>query len=177
MNTGTDEQPEPRWCPEQQIYLNGVVPSAQSAPDVSALLEENEGKLRIFGYGSLCWNPGTGVLSKEAEGVTRTLGRAIGWRRCWAQRSADHRGTPTFPGIVCTLLSDDEVRQLNEQKRTTSRSVKQKAAAATAVSDMQLSQTGPPSMTEGLIYTIPSSLVEECLAELVCGNDLRSQID
>eukprot|EP00957_Ditylum_brightwellii_P067343 5111141-Ditylum_brightwellii.AAC.1 len=47
------------------------------------------------------------------------LGRAVGWKRCWSQKSADHRGTPEFPGLVCTLLTDEEVRSIiaAEEKR------------------------------------------------------------
>jgi len=54
--------------------------------------------LYVFGYGSLIWRPGD-VLgafeSWEAESVTH--GRLFG------QYSHDHRGTPVFPGLVCTL--------------------------------------------------------------------------
>ena len=107
----------------------------------------NNGSLRLFGYGSLCWNPGSAddaILSKLSDGVTRTLGQAIGWKRCWAQKSADHRGNPNFPGIVCTLLSDDEYHTLT---RTSNNS-------------------NTPSLTEGMIYTVPPELVEACLSEL-----------
>lgn len=159
MNMGTEEQLEPRWCSKQQIYLNGRVPRAESALDVSSLLnlcDDSNKCLRIFGYGSLCWNPGTGVLSNPE--VTRTLGRAVGWRRCWAQRSADHRGTPFFPGIVCTLLQDKEVQLLRGEFERGS------GSTATQHNSIESTQT---SMTEGLIYTIPVSLVDECLAELV----------
>mmetsp|Transcript_7806 Transcript_7806/g.11314 ORF Transcript_7806/g.11314 Transcript_7806/m.11314 type:complete len:665 (-) Transcript_7806:243-2237(-) len=160
---GTEEQLEPRWCSKQQIYLNGRVPRAESAPDVSSLLnlcDDNNKCLRIFGYGSLCWNPGTGVLSKPE--VTRTLGRAVGWRRCWAQRSADHRGTPSFPGIVCTLLKDEEVQLLKGEceRGSVSTATQHNSNESTAISSTKT------SMTKGLIYTIPVSLVDECLAEL-----------
>lgn len=140
------EHPVPTWCPEQQIYIGGVVPDSA---DLDDLLTENSGALRIFGYGSLCWNPGSGdVLSRKNDGVTTTLGRAVGWKRCWAQRSADHRGTPSFPGLVCSLLTDQEV------------------------ADIRHAETGetqspvPSSLTEGLIYTVPSELVKDCLSEL-----------
>lgn len=137
----TEERESPTWCPEQQIYVGGVVPDNA---EVETLLSENDGLLRIFGYGSLCWNPGAGAVL-SAPGVTRTLGRARGYKRCWAQRSADHRGTPAFPGIVCTLLSDDEVHGIRQKEQAPEE---------------------PPSMTEGLIYTVPPSLVDDCLAEL-----------
>lgn len=142
MSAGETEE-RPTWCPDKQIYIGGVVPDH---PELDTLLQDNDGSLRIFGYGSLCWGPGTGALAKE--GVTTTLGRARGYKRCWAQKSADHRGTPQFPGIVCTILSDEEVNALRAQRDT--------------VVEQQLH----PHLTEGVIYTIPPDQVEDCLAEL-----------
>ena len=85
-----DQAQVARWDPDQQIYVDGIVPDASGkSEEIEALRQTNGGHMRIFGYGSLCWNPGSGAtLSKESEGVTRSLGRAKGWRRCWAQRSA-----------------------------------------------------------------------------------------
>ena len=137
MNTEEREDNVPTWCPDQQIYIGGVVPDNAQ---VQQLIQENEGRLRLFGYGSLCWNPGTGALAKP--GVLTTPGRARGYKRCWAQKSADHRGTASFPGIVCTLLRDDEVQEITKRHHDA------------------------PTMTEGLLYTVPQHLVEECLEEL-----------
>ena len=80
--------------------------------------------------------------------VTTAPGRAVGYRRCWAQRSADHRGDTDFNGIVCTLLSDDEFAEIQSDSN--------------AGEHQQLQ----PSMTEGLIYTVDKDLVQDCLAEL-----------
>lgn len=141
---------EPVWCEEQQIYIGGVVPEHAQ---VASWLEKNGGYLRLFGYGSLCWNPGDGTaLSKP--GVTSTLGRAKGYRRCWAQRSTDHRGTPRFPGIVCTILRDDEVQAIRQQF---------------CPDDSSKSSSDDPTsttLTEGVLYTVPPELAQECLAEL-----------
>eukprot|EP00934_Nitzschia_sp_Nitz4_P006224 Nitzschia sp. Nitz4//scaffold171_size48012//22476//24443//NITZ4_007123-RA/size48012-snap-gene-0.26-mRNA-1//-1//CDS//3329538695//6214//frame0 len=134
---------EPVWDPVQQIYVGGVVPENAK---VQSLIKESEGSLRLFGYGSLCWHPGAGVLSKP--GVQSTLGRARGYRRCWAQKSTDHRGRPPFPGIVCTLLEDNEVWQIKSQ------------------SSPSFPKPKAPTLTEGMIFTIPPDLVEECLEEL-----------
>lgn len=147
------------WDPASQTYAGGTVPSRAGSLDVDALLAAGGGKLRLFGYGSLCWHPGEdGVLSLagiddgDADGdgagrarVTTAPGRAVGYRRCWCQRSADHRGTPSFNGIVCTLLSDGEVRGLR--------------------GDPGAAGAGPPA-TEGLIYTVDADLVGDLLAEL-----------
>ena len=65
--------------------MGGVVPNT---PDIQSLLKGQNDTLHVFGYGSLCWSPGVGVLANE--GVTKQRGRAIGYHRCWAQKSADH---------------------------------------------------------------------------------------
>jgi alpha-tubulin suppressor-like RCC1 family protein/cation transport regulator ChaC len=143
MTSTSQAESGPLWCPEQQIYIGGVVPDNS---EIDSLLTENDGALRIFGYGSLCWSPGDGALAKE--GVTKMLGRAIGYQRCWAQKSADHRGTPAFPGIVCTLLSDDEVHSIQAMRGDSHE------------------RNDLPSMTEGVVYTIPADQVDNCLAEL-----------
>lgn len=119
------------WDPVNQIYVDGVVPENAR---VQELIDANHGALRIFGYGSLCWNPGSMTTAKSQ------LGRVYGYRRCWAQKSTDHRGTPRFPGIVCTLLKDEEFRGF----RTTE----------------------SESITEGMLYEIPPEDVDDLLAEL-----------
>ena len=132
-----EEREGPVWDPVAQIYVGSVVPENAQ---VAKMIEENQGSLRLFGYGSLCWNPGTGPLAHPT--VTSKLGRARGYRRCWAQKSTDHRGFPQFPGIVCTLLKDDEVKQFRPLPYE------------------------EETLTEGLIYEVPPDLVKECLAEL-----------
>ena len=127
------------WDPVNQIYVGGVVPENARVQD---LLKENDGVLRIFGYGSLCWKP-SGILANE--NVKSTLGRAKGYRRCWSQKSTDHRGNPSFPGIVCTLLKDDEVYGLREKD--------------SSIIDEK-------SLTEGVLYEVPPDLVQDCLDEL-----------
>ncbi|CAJ1946243.1 unnamed protein product [Cylindrotheca closterium] len=133
----------PVWDPIQQIYIGGKLPEND---EVRELLESGDGSLRLFGYGSLCWNPGTGPLAHP--GVVSKLGRAKGYKRCWAQRSTDHRGNPQFPGIVCTLLEDQEVVDIRK----------------TAMKDVTPPEA--PTLTEGVIYWIPPELVAECLDEL-----------
>lgn len=134
----TEEREEPVWDPVAQIYVGGKVPENA---EVAKMIQDNHGALRLFGYGSLCWNPGTGPLADPT--VEHTLGRARGYRRCWAQRSTDHRGSPSFPGIVCTLLKDEEYRQIRE-----------------------LHSPLEETLTEGLIYTVPPELVDGCLEDL-----------
>ncbi|MBS2040693.1 gamma-glutamylcyclotransferase [bacterium] len=51
----------------------------------------------VFGYGSLLWNPGFEYTQ------VRKVWLPDWSRRLW-QGSTDHRGTPDFPGLVCTLV-------------------------------------------------------------------------
>lgn len=92
--------------------------------------------------------------------VSTDPGRAIGYQRCWAQRSADHRGTTEFNGIVCTLLSDEEVWRLHHPRNG------EDCGEAVEEKEILLMQSMRPSMTEGLIYTVDEDLVDDCLAEL-----------
>ena len=200
------------WDEQSQTYLNGIVPSHHdSSSDIDTLLSLNgDGKLKIFGYGSLCWHAGSegGVLSladREEEEeyyeehehhliedrvasttspsistttrkgrVTTSPGMAIGYQRCWSQRSADHRGTPQFNGIVCTLLSDEEVERLQYDEEEIIMKQEQHQHQPNRLHSLQPnSSTGTSSkrrkeasMTEGLIYTIDEDLVPACLAEL-----------
>ncbi|XP_055380942.1 putative glutathione-specific gamma-glutamylcyclotransferase 2 [Condylostylus longicornis] len=55
----------------------------------------------IFGYGSLCWNPGF-TYTKCVTGYIRGF-----VRRFW-QGSISHRGTPDKPGRVATLCAEKE---------------------------------------------------------------------
>ena len=73
--------------------------------------------LWIFGYGSLCWRA-------DFPAAESFVGRVQGWRRFFAQSSADHRGTPESPGLVATLISDPQLeaiglRHADEEPSTT----------------------------------------------------------
>jgi len=133
------------WDPITQIYVGGKVPENA---DVKQMIQENGGCLRLFGYGSLCWNPGKhGESALAHESVTNTTGQARGFRRAWAQKSTDHRGLPLFPGIVCTLLKEEEFRVYRPDGKSND-------------------EKEEISLTEGLIYTVPPELVDECIEEL-----------
>ncbi|KAF4671548.1 hypothetical protein FOL47_001472 [Perkinsus chesapeaki] len=56
----------------------------------------------IFGYGSIMWRPAldyTNSFPAKVKGFVR---------RFW-QSSVDHRGTPTYPGRVATLLRCEDL--------------------------------------------------------------------
>ena len=139
----------PVWCEEKQIYIGGVPENEE----VKQLIEENNGHLKIFGYGSLCWNPGAdGPLSKASQ----KLGQVQGYKRVWAQRSTDHRGTVDFPGIVCTLLTEQEYKSAGEYA----------VSATTSDVDDTTVEITKNIGTQGIVFDVPPELVQQTLAEL-----------
>ncbi|KAL4503060.1 hypothetical protein ABPG72_014289 [Tetrahymena utriculariae] len=95
MNTYSKTQEniqKPEWDENLGIWKNSKAAGYSTLPD----------PLWIFGYGSLCYKPGDMKYVEERNGYIKHF-----TRRFW-QKSCDHRGTPENPGLVCTLLSDEE---------------------------------------------------------------------
>lgn len=57
----------------------------------------------IFAYGSIIWKPGF-------EYEVRRCGYIRGWKRRFYQASPTHRGRPSSPGRVATLMPESEGR-------------------------------------------------------------------
>lgn len=83
----------PRWDAKAGVWVGNR--AANGALEIPS-------PLWIFGYGSLCWRP------DFAHEITM-VGRVQGYQRFFAQWSCDHRGTPEQPGLVATLVSDEEL--------------------------------------------------------------------
>eukprot|EP01038_Epipyxis_sp_PR26KG_P004346 gene4346-6150_t len=94
--------------------------------------------LYVLGYGSLIWRPG-----KYLEDFDSIRCTCVGWRRVFAQRSTDHRGTSSFPGLALTLVSD----QLLYDRGLIS------------VSDKD-------SEFDGIVYVVPKNMTKVVLDEL-----------
>ena len=88
--------PPPCWNARLGVWEgNAAAMGTEAVPD----------PLWIFGYGSLCWKA-------DYPCEETFVGRVRGYRRLFAQRSTDHRGTPEAPGLVATLVSDAELEEL-----------------------------------------------------------------
>jgi cation transport regulator ChaC len=181
MKNENENENKPTWCEEQQIYINGTIASSSHADDYiqsilasiqssasSSTATSQATSLHIFGYGSLCWKPGSPHEILAHKSVQKTIAKAIGWKRCWCQKSTDHRGTTDFFGLVCTLLSEDEIHNFTNRNtnRNRNRISTRKEEKMISISGSRSSSDSSSSMTEGVLYTIPSHLVEQCLAEL-----------
>ncbi len=89
----------PVWDARNGVYVGNRAAGSDAVPS----------PLWIFGYGSLCWKT-------EFPHVEKCTGRVRGLTRYFAQRSQDHRGTPAAPGLVATVVRDEDLVKLALQE-------------------------------------------------------------
>jgi glutathione-specific gamma-glutamylcyclotransferase len=92
--------PMGEWNAEEGVWVGERVPFTHTLSDLPR-------PLYIFGYGSLIWRPGPLL-----EHCPTFKGTAVGYKRMFAQRSCDHRGTRDFPGVVLNLVRHDLLQTL-----------------------------------------------------------------
>ena len=149
-NTGK----EPVRYGNSQVFVDGFCVDEK----VQQLIKENNGHFKLFGYGSFCWDPGDKIGLSRAS---RKFGRVLGYKRVWAQRSTDQCGTVDFPGILCTLLKEQEYK--SAQKSASTNKLQQESI----VHSSAVGSTGENTIaTGGVIFDVPPDLVERTLQEL-----------
>jgi cation transport protein ChaC len=94
--------------------------------------------LRFDLLGSLLWRPEQGW-----EDFENSIAFVRGYKRLFAQNSCDHRGTPSFPGLVVTLVSDEDLERLGSRDKNSD-----------------------PSETLGVVYRIPNEKSQAILEDL-----------
>ncbi|ETO08325.1 ChaC-like protein [Reticulomyxa filosa] len=95
--------------------------------------------LWVFGYASVCWKPTFPYVRTRKAYLS-------GYERRFWQLSTDHRGTPSFPGLVCTLIPTADIFTLE----------------ATDTKQNKIIKTG----IYGLAYEIPEDQINEVLDHL-----------
>ena len=104
--------------------------------------------LYIFGYGSLLWRPGDLLGTFPSYLCT-----AYNWKRLFVQRSCDHRGVDEFPGLVATMVEDNDLQTVLKDINWITPSL-----------DSSINPKG--SECVGLVWLIPEDSRQQLLEEL-----------
>ena len=126
---------KPVWDDKLGIWKDNILPNVNA--------DELPSPLWIFGYGSLCWKT---TFEYEMKSNAYIKGYI---RRFW-QKSTDHRGTPDSPGLVMTIVSQNDIKQ-NQLKYTNGNDIKYYN------SDNQI---------HGIAYKLPANKVEQIVKHL-----------
>eukprot|EP01084_Bolivina_argentea_P131511 232115_1 len=91
----------PIWDKKLGIWKDNNLPWSSTSQQIPS-------PLWLFGYASVCWNPSFPFIDKCHAYVNGFI------RRFW-QQSTDHRGTPSSPGLVMTLISNLDINTLENK--------------------------------------------------------------
>jgi len=128
-------QTNQNWDEHHGTWLGG---KAAGLADV-----ELPNPLWIFGYGSLCWKP-----ERDFEAFEQRPAKITGWKRLFAQKSMDHRGTVDFPGLVVTIVRDEDLAEIQ------------------GTGGIGAYGSSTPSETHGTAYLIPQTEAKQLVADL-----------
>lgn len=117
----------------------------------TAILKPETTPFLVFGYGSLIYKPPPHVARRIPGYITSHI------RRFW-QLSEDHRGTPTHPGRVVTLLTHDDYQHFN--------TVSADANQTELIESKDLIDSSKGEKCWGVVYEIVPESVEEVKAYL-----------
>eukprot|EP01031_Cornospumella_fuschlensis_P034550 gene34550-41833_t len=96
---------EGTWDPDLGVWVGSRASAVHK--------EDFPNPLYVFGYGSLIWRPG-----ELLEPLASFHCVAQGYRRIFAQRSCDHRGTVDFPGVVLNLIPEEILERMGYEMRS-----------------------------------------------------------
>ena len=132
--------------------------------DMATSDDEIPSPLYLFGYGSLLWRPGDLLCDFPSYSCT-----CSGWKRLFAQRSSDHRGSPEFPGLVATLVQATYLDSATQEveRKTSEASHKSLEGGENGISNFVGDRKRISVMKcAGLVWLIPDDRIKATIAEL-----------
>eukprot|EP00981_Chlorochromonas_danica_P015955 scaffold14945_cov179-Ochromonas_danica.AAC.1 len=150
----------PDWDATLGVWVGEKAPSLLR-------LEDIPDPLYIFGYGSLIWKPG-----ELMEDLPSYHCYALGYQRLFAQRSCDHRGTVSFPGVTLNLVEDRLLIEKGYKSEGSSSSSSSSVSFSCSTSSTSTSSSSSTTTTsnesrcEGVVWYIPRHRAEAVIADL-----------
>ena len=123
---------EPSWDNDLGIWRDNILPSTST---------QIPRPLWLFGYASVCWNPSFPFVEHCHAFINGHI------RRFW-QQSTDHRGTPSSPGLVMTLINEMDVKRLE------------------STHSIKVRQYKTDHNVKGIAYRIPDDEIEAVVKDL-----------
>jgi cation transport protein ChaC len=142
------------WNAELGIWSNAKASPGPGGGSTSSVQDfQLPSPLYVFGYGSLLWRPGDLLESFRSYRCS-----CLGYTRLFAQRSCDHRGTPSMPGVVVTLVENNELNGIISRSEY--------GASSTAVATVEFDRSIVSDECPGLIWSVPDERAQSLIDEL-----------